>query len=133
MRPTAILQAELLYAASIAMMVAVAAMTWTDTAAMVGAAMTIGLNAFVVGLSTLLLVLTTRMRNRVALWLLVALTVVGLAGYLWQVASGVLSVGLLGVLTTLQTGAAVVAIVLLFRSTSRHWLAATIDIDEEDA
>ena len=123
MRAKAVKQAEALYGASIAIMVVMAAVTWPDTVASVGPTLALVMNAAVVGLTLLFLLLATRRRSRAGLWLLVVLTAIGVAGFLWQVASGVMSTGLLGVLTTVQTVLAVVAVVLLFRPTARAWFA----------
>ena len=123
MRAKAVTQAEAIYGVSIAIMVAMAVVTWPETVASVGTTAAFVMNAVVVGLTALFLLLATRQRSRVGLWLLVALTAIGVAGYLWQVASGVMSTGLLGVLTTVQTVLAVVAVVLLFRPAARAWFA----------
>lgn len=132
MRAKAVGQAEAIYGGSIVLMVVMAAVTWRDTAAAYGEGVAVGLNAGVVGVTLLVLLLATRARSRVALWLLVALTVLGVGGFLWQVASGVLSTGLLGVLTSVQTVMAVIAVVLLFRPAARAWFAHEAAPPSED-
>jgi hypothetical protein len=123
MRAKAVRQAEAVYGASVVVMVAMAVVAWPSTVASVGTTGAFLANALVIGLTLLFLLLATRRRSVVALWLLAALTAIGVGGFLWQVASGVLSTGLMGVLTTVQTATAVVAVVLLFRPTARAWFA----------
>jgi hypothetical protein len=123
MRAKAVGQAEAIYGLSVVLMIVMAIITWPETVASVGMTGAFLANALVIGLTLLFLLLATRRRSRVSLWLLVALTIIGVGGYLWQVASGVLSVGLLGVLTTVQTLTAVIAVVLLLRPAARAWFA----------
>jgi hypothetical protein len=115
--------AERLYWLSIAAMSVVALLTWPDTSAQIGTPLTVAMNAGIIGVSALLLVLAVRRRSRVALWLLIALTVLGAVGYVWQVASGILAVGAVGVATTVQTVLAFVAAVLLLLPAARRWFA----------
>lgn len=123
MRAKAVRQAEAVYGLSVVVMVAMAVVAWPETVASIGATGAFLANALVIGLTLLFLLLATRQRSSVALWLLVVLTAIGVGGFLWQVASGVLSTGLMGVLTTVQTATAVIATVLLFRPTARAWFA----------
>lgn len=123
MRARAVGQAEAIYGLSIVLMVVMAVVAWPETVASVGTTGAAIANGAVIGLTLLFLLLATRLRSRVGLWLLLVLTVIGVGGFLWQVASGVLSVGLLGVLTTVQTITAVIAMVLLFRPAARAWFA----------
>ncbi|HEU0066151.1 MAG TPA: hypothetical protein VFQ57_02805 [Sphingomonas sp.] len=123
MRPRVIMLAERLYWLSIAAMSVVALLTWPDTSAQIGTPLTVAMNAGIIGVSALLLVLAVRRRSRVALWLLIALTVLGAVGYVWQVASGILAVGAVGVATTVQTVLAFVAAVLLLLPAARRWFA----------
>lgn len=132
MRPKSVTLGEQLYAASIVVTVVLAVMGWQEAAAVGGAALAATVNVVVVGLSILLLLLTTRRASRVALWLLVALTVVNVVGYLFQVSGGVVAAGVFGVLTTLQTLLGVVAIVLLFRPNARAWFADAAMMDDEE-
>ncbi|MEG8028448.1 hypothetical protein [Sphingomonas aerolata] len=115
MRPKSVALAEWLYLASIALLIAVSVLTWDAAVAQGGFALAAGVTAFGVGLSLLLLILTTRRGSRVALWLLVALTVLGAAGVMLQVATGVLATGLIGMLTIAQLVLTILPIVLLFR------------------
>lgn len=132
MRPNAVVLAEYIYLASVVLLCAVTAITWDATVAQVGFAAVAGVTAFSIGLSLLLLLLATRARSRVALWLLAVLTAIGVAGVLIQVAQGALAAGLVGVLTVLQLLATVVPIVLLFRPHARAWFAAHRETDRED-
>ncbi|KQM64916.1 hypothetical protein ASE75_07530 [Sphingomonas sp. Leaf17] len=123
MRPKSIVQGEYLYLASIVLLLVLAILGWDDAVAQSGATVAIGVNAFFIGLSLLLLILTTRRASRVALWLLVVLTTINAGGYLLQVASGVLANGLFGILTTAQAILGIVACQLFFRTTAREWFA----------
>ena len=134
MRPKSVVQGEYLYFASIVLLLVLAILGWDEAVAQGGVAVAIGMNAFFIGLSLLLLILTTRRASRVALWVLVVLTVVNAAGYLIQVASGVLATGVFGVLTTGQAVLSIFGVMLLFRSTARDWFAERTymgDVDTE--
>ena len=93
----------------------------------------VGMYALYIGASVLLLVLTARGGNRIALWVLSAITAVNLIGFLMQVAGGVVAAGLFGVLTTLQTLLSAVAIVLFFRPAARDFFARPHPEWENDA
>lgn len=121
MRPRSVILGEQLYAGSIVLTIVLSAIGWEQTVAAGGLLLAIGVNAFVIGLSALLLILTTRRGSRVALGFLAALTVVNLIGYLIQIGSGVVASGWFGVITTVQTLLSVVAVVLLFRPNARAW------------
>ncbi len=134
MRPKSIVQGEYLYLAAIALLLILAVLGWDDAVAQSGIVVAVGINAFFIGLSLLLLILTTRRASRVALWLLVVLTAVNAAGYLLQVASGVLANGVFGILTTAQAVLGVFACLLFFRTTARDWFAERRymgDVDQE--
>lgn len=133
MRPKSVVLAEYLYLASIVLLVATTALTWNAAVAQGGAMLAGGVTAFGVGLSLLLLILTTRRASRVALWMLVALTVFGAIGVLLQVSTGVLASGLVGVFTIAQLVLTIIPIVLLFRPRARAWFAdARMDTDSEE-
>lgn len=123
MRPKAVRQAEATYGASVLLMAVMAVQAWKDTVAGIGFVGTLTANVGVIALMIVLLLLATRRRARWAVWLLLGLTAIGVGGFLWQVASGVLSTGMFGMLTTVQTATAVIAMVLLFRPTARAWFA----------
>lgn len=123
MRPKSVRLGEQLYALAIVVTAVLAVIGWQRAVAAYGVATAAGVNLFQIGLQVLLLVLATRRGSRVALWLLAAVTALTLVGYLMQVSAGVVAVGLFGVLTTLQTLLAVIAIVLLFRPNARAWFA----------
>jgi len=130
MRPKSVKLAEQFYAGSILLTIALAIIGWDEAVATGGVALAAIVNVVVIGITIALLYLTTRRASRVALWLLVVLTAINVAGYLFQVAGGVVAAGLFGVLTTAQTVLGVVAIVLLFRPSARAWFSAAVP-DEE--
>ena len=123
MRPKSVRLGEQVYFASIIVIIAAAIVGWNASVAANGVALALGVNAFAVGLSLLLLVLTTRNASRLALWGLSVLTAIGVAGFFWQVANGVVAMGWIGVLTTLQALLSVVGIVMLFSPTAQAWFA----------
>ena len=121
MRPKSVALAETLYLASIVLLLAISILTWDVAVAQGGVVLAAGVTAFGVGLSLLLLILTTRWASRVALWLLVVLTALGVVGVMIQVSTGVLATGLIGMLTIAQLVLTIVPIVLLFRPRARAW------------
>ena len=123
MRPKSVSLGEQLYAASLVLALLLAVIGWNSAVAMAGLGAAIGMYAIYLGASVLLLVLTARGGNRIALWVLTLLTGVNLIGYLMQVSGGVVAAGLFGVLTTLQTLLSAVAIVLFFRPAARDFFA----------
>ena len=123
MRPKSVTLGEQLYAASLVLALVLAVIGWNSAVAMAGLGAAIGMYAIYLGASVLLLVLTARGGNRIALWVLTLLTGVNLIGYLMQVSGGVVAAGLFGVLTTLQTLLSAVAIVLFFRPAARDFFA----------
>jgi len=126
MRPKSVKLGEQLYAGSILLTIALAIIGWDEAVATGGVVLAAVVNVVVIGITALLLYLTTRRASRVALWLLVVLTAINIAGVLFQVAGGVVAPGLFGVLTTAQTLLAIVGIVLLFRPGARAWFAETV-------
>ncbi len=126
MRPKSVKLGEQLYAGSILLTIVLAIIGWDEAVATGGVALATIVNVVVIGITALLLYLTTRRASRVALWLLVALTAINIAGFLFQVAGGVVAPGLFGVLTTAQTLLGIVGIVLLFRPGARAWFADTV-------
>lgn len=133
MRPKSVVQAEWLYLASIVLLVVLAVLGWKDAVAASGVAAAFGINAFFVGLSLLLLILTTRRASRVALWALVVVTVLTDLGFLYQVSSGVLAAGLFGALVTVQAALATIGVVFLFRPNARAWFDDRAHRPETDA
>jgi len=121
MRPASVRSAEWLYLASIVLTVVLGVIGWDQAVEVGGFGLAFGMNAFIVGLSTLILLLTTRRGSTVALWVLVVLTVLNLGGYLMQVWNAALASGPFGVLTSAQTALTLVATVLLFRPRAREW------------
>ena len=126
MRPKSVKLGEQLYAGSILLTIVLAIIGWDEAVATGGVALATIINVVVIGITALLLYLTTRRASRVALWLLVALTAINIAGFLFQVAGGVVAPGLFGVLTTAQTLLGIVGIVLLFRPGARAWFADAV-------
>jgi hypothetical protein len=133
MRPKSVTLGEQLYAASLVLALVLAVIGWNSAVAMAGLGAAIGMYAIYLGASVLLLVLTARGGNRIALWVLTLLTGVNLIGYLMQVSGGVVAAGLFGVLTTLQTLLSAVAIVLFFRPAARDFFARPHPEWENDA
>lgn len=133
MRPKSVKLGEQLYAVSLVLAVVLAWMGWATTVAAIGVGGTLGVYAIYLGASVLLLVLTARGGNRIALWILSALTAINLIGFLMQVSGGVVAEGLFGVLTTVQTLLSAVAIVLFFRPAARDFFARPHPEWENDA
>lgn len=133
MRPRSVVQGEYLYLASIVLLLMLAILGWDEAVAQSGVVVAVGINAFFIGLSLLLLILTTRRASRVALWLLVVLTAINAAGYLLQVSSGILATGLFGLLTTAQAVLSTFALFILFRSTARQWFNERAYLGKVDA
>ncbi|SFP89083.1 hypothetical protein [Sphingomonas rubra] len=133
MRPKSVKLGEQLYAGSLVLALVLAAMGWASTVAAIGTGGAIGIYAAYLGASILLLILAARGGNRIALWVLSGITAVNLVGFLMQVSGGVVAGGLFGVLTTLQTLLATVAIVLFFRPAARDFFARPHPEWEEDA
>jgi hypothetical protein len=131
MRPKSVVLAEALYLASIAILLLISMLTWTDAVAQGGAILAGGVTAFGVGLSLLLLILTTRKASRIALWFLVGLTALGAVGVMVQVNKGILAAGLIGVLTIVQLVLTLIPILLLFRPSARAWFAAMSYRDDD--
>jgi len=121
MRPKSVVLAEQLYLGSIVVFAAIGVLTWTPTVETYGAGVAAGLLAFVIGLSLMLLILTTRRASRVALGVLTVLTLFTAAGVLMQVSSGTLAAGPVGVLTVVQLLLVAIPNVLLFLPRSREW------------
>ncbi len=130
MRPKSVKLGEQLYAGSILLTIALAVIGWDEAVATGGVALAAAVNVVVIGITIALLYFAARRASRVALWLLVVLTAINIAGFLFQVAGGVVAPGLFGVLTTAQTVLSVVGIVLLFRPSARAWFAAAADEEE---
>ena len=133
MRPKSVSLGEQLYAASLVLALVLAVIGWNSAVRVAGVGGAIGMYALYIGASVLLLVLTARGGNRIALWVLSAITAVNLIGFLMQVAGGVVAAGLFGVLTTLQTLLSAVAIVLFFRPVARDFFARPHPEWENDA
>lgn len=122
MRPGSIALAEAVYGTSILLVVIGTALSWAAASAVYGPSVALGAVVFAVALPLILLLLATRRRSRVALWLLVAWTVFSL----WSVGLQVLhnpAIGLAGIVTTLQLVLMVVGLGLLFGHQARAWFA----------
>lgn len=128
MRPGSVVLAERLYLLAIGLMLASALVAWKPTARAYGVVMTAGVTAFTVGLYLLVTILTTRRAGRIARWVLVLLTALAAASLAWQVASGQLTAGAVGLLNLSQPVLMIVGAVLLFRPAARAWFAAAPEI-----
>lgn len=129
MRPRSVALAEVIYFASIVLVVIGAAVTWAIASAAYGVGFAIGTIAFAVVLPLVLLLLATRRRSRVALWLLVAWTAFGVWSVGLQLVRGS-PVGLIGALTILQIVLMLISVAMLFTPTARAWFAGA-DLPEE--
>lgn len=133
MRPTAVRQAEWVFAGAVALMLVTAALMWRGIAAAYGPVFSAGVTAFSVGLWVLLLLFATRRGRNWARWGLVVLTGFGLVSLLNQIATGRLALGLTGVLGALEVGLTVIGAVLLFRPAAGAWFAKPHAGWEEDS
>lgn len=133
MRPKSVIHAERLYLLSTLLVLVSTAMAWQPLQQVYGTGLAAGVTALIVGAFLLLILFTTRRGSRVARVLLVLLTVFGLGSLLWQISTGQVALGLLGVVNTVQVVLTVVGAVLLFRPNAATWFAREHDDWEEDA
>lgn len=132
MRPKSVIQAERVYLLATVMLVAGTVLTWEPLRATYGTGMAAGVTAFVAGAFLLLILLATRRGSGVGRGLLVLLTALGAASLLWQVASGQVPMGVVGMVNLVQVVLTVIGAVLLFRPDAGAWFAAAHDDWEED-
>ena len=133
MRPKSVIHAERLYLAATVLLLAGPAMAWEPLQIVYGTGLAAGVTALIVGAFLLLILFTTRRGSGIARALLVALTALGAASLLSQVATGQVALGLLGVVNTVQVVLTVIGAVLLFRPDAARWFARPHDDWEEDA
>lgn len=133
MRPRSVVHAEQLYLAATALLLASSVMAWVPLQAIYGVAFAAGVTAFLVGAFLLLILLTTRRGSNVARWLLIVLTAIGAVSLLWQIGTGQVALGILGVVNAVQVALTIVGAVLLFRPNAAAWFARPHDGWEVDA
>lgn len=132
MRPKSVVQSERIYLVATALLLASSLMVWPDLITVYGFGLAAGVTAFTVGAFLLLILLSTRRGSNVSRWLLTILTVFGTASLLYQVATGQLAFGILGVVNTVQVVLTIIGAVLLFRPNAGIWFAREHDDWEED-
>ncbi|MFN3675724.1 MAG: hypothetical protein ACK4TC_07060 [Sphingomonas pseudosanguinis] len=130
MRPKSVILGERLSLLAIVLLLVLAVLGWGDTVAQAGVGVALFANGLLVGLFLLATLLTTRMANRFGLGLLVVMTVLNLAGFLYQISVGAVAEGLFGVFTAVQAAASLVAVVMLMRPNALAWYRAMAEVDE---
>ena len=130
MRPKSVILGERLSLLAIVLLLVLAVLGWGDTVAQAGVGVALFANGLLVGLFLLATLLTTRMASRFGLGLLVVMTVLNLAGFLYQISVGALAEGLFGILTAVQAAASLVAVVMLMRPNALAWYRAMAEVDE---
>ena len=133
MRPKSIVTAEQFYLGGTALLLVSSLMVWRPLVDAYGAGLAGGVTAFTVGAFLLLILFTTRRGSRVARGLLIALTGLGAISLLYQIGTGQVALGPLGVVNVVQVVLTVIGAVLLFRPTARAFFAWPHDDWEEDA
>ncbi len=133
MRPRSVIQAERLYLLATLLLLVGTVLTWGPLQEVYGVGLAAGVTAFIVGAFLLLILLTTRRGSPIARILLVILTALGAASLLYQVGTGQVALGLVGIVNLLQVALTVVGAVLLFRPNAAVWFARDHDDWEEDA
>ncbi|GGB27516.1 hypothetical protein GCM10011380_16490 [Sphingomonas metalli] len=133
MRPKSVIQAEWAYLAATALLVLGTVLVWEPLRLVYGTGLAAGVTAFIAGAFLLLILFTTRRGSPIARGLLVALTALGTISLLYQVATGQVALGLVGVVNIVQVGLTIVGAVLLFRPAAALWFARPHDDWEEDA
>jgi hypothetical protein len=120
MRPKSIVYFEALYLASLAIGLVQSYLGWDELAGIASPAFILSVQLFTFGLIIALTLFVSRRRIKVALWILLALFVVGLPLFLQQVASGSLAGS--GWIAGLQFAMQLVAMGLAFTPSARSWL-----------
>lgn len=132
MRPKSVILAEQLYLFGTALLLASSLMVWQPLVDAYGTGLAAGVTAFTVGAFLLLILLTTRRGSRIARALLLMLTALGTASLLYQVGTGQVALGILGVVNVVQVVLTIVGAVLLLRPNAAIWFARPHDDWEED-
>jgi hypothetical protein len=130
MRPKTIATAEALFMASLVLLLLGSILTWRTAVATLGQGTALGSVLAVIVLPLLLLLLATRKRSRVGLWLFTAWTVFSVWGVSRQVADGSrfeLAAGL----TVAQVALMVACVALLFARSARRWFAGDVPTSVE--
>ena len=130
MRPKSVILSERLSLLAIVLLLVLAVLGWGDTVAQAGVGLAVFANGLLIGLFLFATLLTTRMASRFGLGLLVVMTVLNLAGFLYQISVGAVAEGLFGVLTAVQAAASLVAVVLLMRPNALAWYRTMAEVDE---
>ena len=130
MRPKSVILGERLSLLAIVLLLVLAVLGWGDTVAQAGVGVALFANGLLIGLFLLATLLTTRMASLFGLGLLVVMTVLNLAGFLYQISVGAVAEGLFGVLTAVQAAASLVAVVMLMRPNALAWYRAMAEVDE---
>ncbi|MBB3880092.1 hypothetical protein [Sphingomonas pseudosanguinis] len=130
MRPKSVILGERLSLLAIVLLLVLAVLGWSDTVAQAGVGVALFANGLLIGLFLLATLLTTRMASRFGLGLLLVMTVLNLAGFLYQISVGAVAEGLFGVLTAVQAAASLVAVVMLMRPNALAWYRAMAEVDE---
>lgn len=130
MRPKSVILGERLSLLAIVLLLVLAVLGWGDTVAQAGVGVALFANGLLIGLFLLATLLTTRMASRFGLGLLVVMTVLNLAGFLYQISVGAVAEGLFGILTAVQAAASLVAVVMLMRPNALAWYRAMAEVDE---
>lgn len=130
MRPKSVILGERLSLLAIVLLLVLAVLGWGDTVAQAGVGVALFANGLLIGLFLLATLLTTRMASRFGLGLLLVMTVLNLAGFLYQISVGAVAEGLFGVLTAVQAAASLVAVVMLMRPNALAWYRAMAEVDE---
>jgi len=111
---------EALYLASLAIGLVQSYLGWDELVGMASPAFILSVQLFTFGLIMGLTLFVSRRRSRVALWILIALFILGLPMFLQQVASGSLAGS--GWIAVLQLAMQLVAMGLAFTPSARSWL-----------
>lgn len=132
-RPKSVITAEQFYLGGTALLLVSSLMVWPQLVQAYGAGLAGGVTAFTVGAFLLLILFTTRRGSRVARGLLIVLTGLGAISLLYQIGTGQVALGPLGVVNVVQVVLTVIGAVLLFRPTARAFFARPHQNWEEDA
>jgi hypothetical protein len=127
MRPTTIVYFERLVFATLALGILQSSLRWNNLTKMVGLDRVLliqGLNLAIVALLTLLTLLISRRRSKIAMWISIAMFSIGLPMFFVIVAKGLLfGSGLIsGLISAIQVVAQVTAYSLLFTPSARSWM-----------
>lgn len=119
-RPKTIVAFETLYLATLLLGLIQTIAHWNEMVAVISPASAVAVQMFVFGVTLTLVLLVSRRRSRIAMWIMIGLFLLGL-----PVMAGLLRAGLLigwplANLASMVTQ--IVALALLFSRSARHWL-----------